>query len=53
VARQQFEREFINQRLKEYQWDSDKVASSLGLERTALHRKLVQYNLSPEPEKVV
>jgi len=53
AARQQFEREFINQRLKEFQWDTDKVAFSLGLERTALHRKLVQYNLSPEPEKVV
>ena len=53
AARQQFEREFINQRLKEFQWDTDKVAFSLGLERTALHRKLVQYNLSPEPEKAV
>lgn len=53
AARQQFEREFISQRLKEFQWDTDKVAFSLGLERTALHRKLVQYNLAPQPEAVV
>ena len=53
LARQQFEREFIIQRLKEFQWDTDKVARSLGLERTALHRKLVQYNLAPEPKSVV
>lgn len=48
MARQRFEQEFIARRLDELQWDMDKVSSSLGLERVLLHRKLVQYNLSPE-----
>lgn len=48
MARQCFEQEFISQRLNELQWDMDKVAASLGLERIALHRKLVQYHLFPE-----
>lgn len=48
VARQRFEQEFIAQRLDDLQWDMDNVAASLGLERIALHRKLVQYHLFPE-----
>ena len=48
MARQRFEQEFIAKRLDELHWDMDKAASSLGLERIALHRKLVQYNLCPE-----
>lgn len=50
VARSDFEREFILQRLEALGWDMDMAASSLGLDRAVLHRKLVQYNLSPEAE---
>lgn len=48
AARQQFEREFIQQRLAVCGWDLERAALSLGLERTSLHRKLVQYHLTPE-----
>jgi two-component system nitrogen regulation response regulator NtrX len=47
-ARERFERDFILQRLEQSVWDLDKAALLLGLERTALHRKLVQYDLTPE-----
>lgn len=47
AARQQFEREFIRKRLVACGWDLDRAARSLGMERTSLHRKLMQYHLTP------
>jgi len=47
-ARERFEREFILQSLEQSAWDLDKAAQLLEMERTALHRKLVQYDLTPQ-----
>lgn len=46
AAREQFERDFILKGLEACGWDIDLTASSIGLERTAFHRKLVQYGIS-------
>lgn len=47
VARERFERDFIRQRLLACGWDLDAAAAELELERTSLHRKMLQYDLTP------
>jgi len=50
-ARERFERDFILKSLNHYGWNLDKTAEALQLERTALQRKLLQYELTPEVER--
>jgi len=41
-AREAFERDFILRKLREHNWNISKTAEAIGLERTALYRKLKQ-----------
>lgn len=47
-ARDRFERAFLLSRLKQFGWDLDQAAQSLGMERTGLQRKLVYHKLAPD-----
>jgi two-component system nitrogen regulation response regulator NtrX len=47
-ARIEFEREFIVKSLKEHEWNISKTASSLGIERSYLHRKIKSYGIETE-----
>jgi two-component system nitrogen regulation response regulator NtrX len=44
-AREAFERDFILRKLKENDWNISKTAEAIGLERTALYRKLKQLGI--------
>jgi two-component system, NtrC family, nitrogen regulation response regulator NtrX len=44
-AREDFERQFLLQKLKEYDGNISRTAAAIGLERTHLHRKLKAYNI--------
>jgi two-component system nitrogen regulation response regulator NtrX len=44
-AREAFERDFILRKLKEHDWNISKTAEAIGLERTALYRKLKQLGI--------
>jgi len=46
-ARDQREREFIIEVLKEHRWHRQKAARALGMDRTTLWRKMKKYNISP------
>ena len=46
-AREQFERDYIATALHQNDWDLDRVASLLGVERSVLQRKLIQYQIHP------
>lgn len=46
-AREQFERQFLQEQLTLHRWDIDATARAIDLERTQLQRKLLQYGLSP------
>jgi two-component system nitrogen regulation response regulator NtrX len=48
-ARNEFERKFILQALRLNDWNITAAASQLGIERTNLHRKMRQHNISREP----
>ncbi len=47
IARDRFEREFIEQTLKQAGWNINLAAQMLQLERTTLQRKLLQHGLTP------
>ncbi len=44
-AREEFEREFIIQRLDEHDWNITKTAEAIELERSNLHRKIRSYGI--------
>ena len=44
-AREEFEKEFIIQKLEENDWDISKTADSIELERSNLHRKIKSYGI--------
>ena len=44
-AKNNFEREFILDKLREHQWNVSKTAQKLGIERTHLHRKMKSFNI--------
>lgn len=44
-AREEFEKEFIIQKLEENNWDISKTAESIELERSNLHRKIKSYGI--------
>jgi two-component system nitrogen regulation response regulator NtrX len=46
-AREQFERQFLQEQLTQHSWDIDATAQAIDLDRTLLQRKLLQYGLSP------
>ncbi|MFC1714065.1 sigma-54-dependent transcriptional regulator [Candidatus Poribacteria bacterium] len=47
-ARMQFENRFIRQALQQNGWNISETARQLGIERTNLHRKMKQHNISRE-----
>jgi two-component system nitrogen regulation response regulator NtrX len=51
TARERFERDFILQSLNRYDWNLDKCAETMHVERTALQRKVVQYGLTPKTDR--
>ncbi|KAF0216015.1 MAG: two component sigma-54 specific Fis family transcriptional [Geobacteraceae bacterium] len=44
-AREEFEKEFILQKLEEHNWNISKTAESIELERSNLHRKIKSYGI--------
>jgi two-component system nitrogen regulation response regulator NtrX len=44
-AREGFEKDFITQKLEEFDWDISKTADAIELERTNLHRKIKSYGI--------
>jgi len=44
-AREEFEKEFIIQKLEEYGWNISKTAEAIELERSNLHRKIKSYGI--------
>jgi two-component system nitrogen regulation response regulator NtrX len=44
-AREEFEREFILQKLEEHEWNISKTAEAIELERSNLHRKIKSYGI--------
>ena len=49
-ARNEFERDFIIQTLEASDWNITETAQKLGIERTNLHRKMRQYNITRKSE---
>ncbi len=47
-AREQFERHFLQQKLRENEGNVSRTATVIGLERSHLHRKLKAYDIRPE-----
>ncbi|MBN1828222.1 MAG: sigma-54-dependent Fis family transcriptional regulator [Deltaproteobacteria bacterium] len=45
IAKKQFEKEFLVEKLAENDWNISKTADAIGLERTNLHRKIKSYNI--------
>jgi two-component system nitrogen regulation response regulator NtrX len=45
IAREQFEREYLNHQLKKNGLNISKTAESIGMERSALHRKLTSLGI--------
>ena len=45
MAREDFEREFILQKLEEFGWNISKTAEAIELERSNLHRKIKSYGI--------
>ncbi len=44
-AREEFEKEFIIQKLEENDWNITKTAEAIELERSNLHRKIKSYGI--------
>ena len=51
-ARENFEREHIQETLIAYNWDTHPAANSLGIERTNLYRKMKQLAITKENQNV-
>ncbi len=47
-AREEFEKEFIIQKLEEYNWNISRTAEAIELERSNLHRKIKSYGIDME-----
>jgi two-component system nitrogen regulation response regulator NtrX len=50
-ARNEFERRFISQALQRNNWNITETANQLGIERTNLHRKMRQHDISREDKQ--
>ncbi len=44
-AREEFEKEFILQKLEEYDWNISRTAEAIGIERSNLHRKIKSFGV--------
>ena len=44
-AREEFEKEFIIQKLEEHDWNVSRTAEAIELERSNLHRKIKSYGI--------
>jgi len=44
-ARERFERAFIEERLREFNWNISRTASAIGIERSHLHRKMKELGI--------
>ncbi len=49
-ARQDFEKQFIVKKLKEFEGNISKTAEAIGLERSNLHRKIKSFGLEVKPD---
>jgi two-component system nitrogen regulation response regulator NtrX len=49
-ARQDFEKQFIMKKLKEFEGNISRTAEAIGLERSNLHRKIKSYGLDARPD---
>ncbi|NPU83406.1 MAG: sigma-54-dependent Fis family transcriptional regulator [Syntrophaceae bacterium] len=49
-ARQDFEKQFIMKKLKEFEGNISRTAEAIGLERSNLHRKIKSFGLESKPE---
>jgi two-component system nitrogen regulation response regulator NtrX len=49
AAREQFETQYLLSQLSRYNGNISKTATFIGMERSALHRKLKSLNINPEP----
>ena len=49
-AKEEFEKHFIIQKLKENEWNISKTAKAIGIERSNLHRKIRSYGLEARKE---
>jgi two-component system nitrogen regulation response regulator NtrX len=47
-ARDEFEKEFILQKLKEYDWNVSRTADAIEIERSNLHRKMKAFGIEPK-----
>ena len=48
AARDEFEKEFILQKLKEYDWNVSRTADAIEIERSNLHRKMKAFGIEPK-----
>jgi two-component system, NtrC family, nitrogen regulation response regulator NtrX len=48
AARDEFEKEFILLKLKEYDWNVSRTADAIEIERSNLHRKMKAYGIEPK-----
>jgi len=49
-AKEQFEKQFLRQKLQENNWNISRTAEEIGLERSNLHRKIKAYGIEQERE---
>ncbi len=47
-AKELFEKQFLEKKLSENNWNVSKTAEEIGLERSNLHRKIKQYKIEPQ-----
>ena len=47
-AKEVFEKQFLEKKLSENNWNVSKTAEEIGLERSNLHRKIKQYQIEPQ-----
>ncbi len=47
-AKSEFEKQYIIEKLEEFDWNVSKTAEAIGIERSNLHRKLRAFNLDPK-----
>jgi two-component system nitrogen regulation response regulator NtrX len=48
AARDEFEKDFILQKLKEFDWNVSRTADAIEIERSNLHRKMKAYGIEPK-----
>jgi two-component system nitrogen regulation response regulator NtrX len=49
-ARTEFERQYLQKKLAEHNWNISQTAEAIGIERSHLHRKIKAYGVEPQAE---